>query len=73
MSGDYKFQIGDTVLWEGFDESGGVYIYWGKVVARETGLQTGERYYACFFPQLKPYPELLIIEEELMPLKPKAD
>lgn len=68
-----KFKKYDRVLWEGFDSSGGVYVYAGVVVDAQVGKTTGEVYYACYFPELKPSPQLILTEGELMPLKKRND
>ena len=68
-----KFKKYDRVLWEGVDAQGGVYVYAGIVVDAQVGATTGEVYYACVFPELKPSPQLIVIEEELMPLKKRND
>jgi hypothetical protein len=68
-----KFKRGEHVLWEGVDAAGGVYIYSGVVVGIDIGPVTGEIYYACFFPELKPSPSIVVIEEELASLNKVRD
>jgi hypothetical protein len=70
---NFKFDRGEWVLWEGFDAGGGAFVYLGQVVDRTVGETTNEHIYGCYFPELRPYPGMILLEDEIKPLKEKRD
>lgn len=68
-----KYKRGDWVLYDGFEASGGAYIYSGQVIGIDVGPVTGEVYYVCYFAELKPSPQLICTEGELMPMTKVRD